>query len=40
MSQVGRALRRRNRATISIETFSYGFVFALGMAVVRFVTVR
>jgi hypothetical protein len=40
MSRLGRALRRRNRATIPIETFSYGFVFALAMAIVRFVMVH
>src|SRR5262249_32910786 len=36
MSLVGAALRRRNITVTRIESFAYGFAFALGMAVVRF----
>lgn len=36
MSLVGSWRRRRNKNVLRIETFSYGFAFALGMAVVRF----
>jgi hypothetical protein len=40
MSQIGRGLRRRGRQSTQIESFGYGFVFALAMALVRFVLVR
>jgi hypothetical protein len=36
MSQIGRVLRRRGRESTQIESFGYGFVFALAMALVRF----
>jgi hypothetical protein len=36
MSQIGRLLRRRGRESTQIESFGYGFVFALAMALVRF----
>lgn len=40
MSQIGSAQRRRGRESTPIESFWYGFVFALAMAAMRFVTVR
>ena len=40
MSKTGRVLRSQGRKTIRIESFSYGYVFALAMALVRFVMVR
>jgi hypothetical protein len=40
MSQVGLALRRRGKQAIRIESFGYGFTFALGMAIVRFIFVK
>ncbi len=40
MSQVGSVIRRRGKRTTSIESFSYGFVFAFGMAMMRFVLVK
>jgi hypothetical protein len=36
MSMVGSTLRKRNKRTMQIESFGYGFAFALGMALVRF----
>src|SRR5438552_2728452 len=36
MSLVGATLRKRNKKAVQIESFGYGFAFALGMAVVRF----
>jgi hypothetical protein len=39
MSQIGGAQRRRGRASTRIESFWYGFVFALAMAAMRFATV-
>ena len=36
MSQLGRLLRNRGARTIQIESFVYGFAFALAMAVIRF----
>lgn len=36
MSLVGSTLRKRNKKVMQIESFGYGFAFALGMAVVRF----
>jgi hypothetical protein len=40
MSQVGRAMRRLREQPVRIETFSFGFVFALGFAIVRLVFAR
>ena len=36
MWQVGSLLRTRNKKVIRIESFWYGFTFAVGMAFVRF----
>jgi hypothetical protein len=36
MSLVGSTLRKQNRKAMQIESFGYGFAFALGMALVRF----
>ena len=36
MAFVGSTLNRRGKRTMQIETFSYGFAFALGMAIIRF----
>jgi len=36
MSQVGVLLRRNGKKTVRIESFAYGFTFALGVAAVRF----
>jgi hypothetical protein len=36
LSAVGGVLRRLGRKVTPIETFGYGFAFALGMAVIRF----
>ena len=36
LSQVGSLMRRWGKQTTPLETFSYGFAFALGIAVVRF----
>lgn len=35
MAWVGSAIRRRNKEPTQIESFTYGFAFALGIAVVR-----
>jgi len=40
MSQVGKLLRRNDKEPVQIESFGYGFTFALGMAVVRLILVR
>jgi hypothetical protein len=40
MSLVGYALRRRGKEPAQIESFGYGFTFALGMAVIRFFFVK
>jgi len=40
MSQVGSALRRRGKQSVRIESFGYGFAFALGWALVRFVALK
>jgi hypothetical protein len=40
MSLVGYALRRRGKQPAQIESFGYGFAFALGMAVIRFFFVK
>jgi hypothetical protein len=39
MSQVGRMLRRRGKAPLQLESFWYGFSFALGVAIIRFLFV-
>ncbi len=36
MSSVGAVLRRRGKKVVPVESFGYGFIFALGMALVRF----
>jgi hypothetical protein len=36
MSQLGFLLRRKGKQPVRIESFAYGFAFALGMAVMRF----
>ncbi len=40
MAYIGRAWRRRGRTSVQIESFSYGFTFALAMALIRFWLVR
>jgi len=35
MSLVGSTLRKRNKKAMQIESFSYGFAFAFGMAIIR-----
>jgi hypothetical protein len=40
MSQVGRLLRRQGKDSVQIESFGYGFTFALGVAIIRFFLVR
>jgi hypothetical protein len=40
MSQVGVLLRRNGKKTVRIESFAYGFTFALGVAAVRFAYLR
>jgi hypothetical protein len=40
MSLVGAVRRRRGKETVRIESFGYGFTFALGMAVIRLLFVR
>jgi hypothetical protein len=40
MSQLGRAVRRQGLEAVEIESFGYGFTFALGMALIRFVFVK
>jgi hypothetical protein len=39
MSQVGRFLRRQGKESVQIESFGYGFTFALGVAMIRFIFV-
>ena len=36
LSAVGGILRRLGKKVTSVETFGYGFAFALGMAIIRF----
>jgi hypothetical protein len=36
MSLIGSVLRKRDKNVVRIESFTYGFVFAFGMAAVRF----
>jgi hypothetical protein len=40
MAGLGSARRRLGRKPVEVETFAYGFIFALGMACVRFALVR
>jgi hypothetical protein len=40
MSQVGSLLRSKGKRTVQIESFAYGFAFALGVAIVRFAYLR
>jgi hypothetical protein len=40
MSLIGSMLRRRDKRVVQIESFSYGFAFAFGMACVRFLLVK
>lgn len=40
MGLVGRTIQRRGRMPVRIESFSYGFVFALAIAIVRFFLVK
>lgn len=40
MSQVGSLLRSKGKRTVQIESFAYGFTFALGVAIVRFAYLR
>src|SRR6266568_316995 len=39
MSQIGLVRRRKGKDTIRIESFGYGFTFALGVALIRFLFV-
>jgi hypothetical protein len=40
MSQVGIVLRRKGKQAVRIESFGYGFIFALGLAIIRFFFLR
>ncbi len=40
MAQIGRTLRMWGRKPVRIESFGYGFIFALTMGLVRFWLVR
>jgi hypothetical protein len=40
MWMIGYALRRRGKQAAQIESFGYGFAFALGMALIRFLFVN
>ena len=40
MAQLGRLLRNHGRKVVPIESFGYGFMFALAMALVRFFMLR
>jgi hypothetical protein len=40
MSQVGALLRRKGKKTVRIESFAYGFMFALGLVIIRLAYVR
>ena len=40
MSQVGNLLRRKGRRPMQIESFGYGFTFALGYAGIRLIFAR
>jgi hypothetical protein len=39
MAQAGSLIRRKGRESVRIESFRYGFAFALGMAIIRLVFV-
>ena len=36
MSRIGSSLRQQGKKVVPIESFGYGFIFAFGMALVRF----
>lgn len=40
MSLVGAVLRRKGKQAVRIESFGYGFTFALGLAIIRFIYVN
>jgi hypothetical protein len=40
MAFIGRVAQKRGRKSVPIESFGYGFVFALAIAVVRFFLVK
>ena len=40
MSQLGSMIRRVGKTSVRIESFAYGFAFALGLAIVRFAFFR
>jgi hypothetical protein len=40
MWMVGATVRKRNKKSMQIESFGYGFTFAFGMALVRFLFVK
>lgn len=40
MSKIGLARRRKGQDSVQLETFGYGFTFALGLALVRLFFVR
>lgn len=40
MGFLGQGIRRRGRRSVAIESFRYGFTFALAMAIVRFLFVH
>jgi hypothetical protein len=40
MALLGQGIRRRGRRSVAIESFRYGFTFALAMALVRFAFTR
>ena len=40
MAQIGRTVRRWSRQPVRIESFGYGFIFALALGLVRFWLVR
>jgi hypothetical protein len=40
MAQVGVMLRRKGKQAVRIESFGFGFTFALGLAIIRFILVR
>jgi len=40
MGFIGRTVRRRGRTPVQIESFAYGFTFALAFALIRFLMVR
>jgi hypothetical protein len=40
MSQVGALLRRSGKRVVRIESFTYGFAFAFGLALIRFVYLK